>query len=401
MPQQSLYIENVRFSGSEQPVSLSIEAGLIRSVDASSTDIPSAVSRHNGGGRLITPGLIDIHVHGIKEYQFDRSEEDILSAAPHFAEYGTTTILPTLVPNTTDSGFLKKIESRTAVLERIRRVHVPGLHLEGPFVKEGGAACTPTPGDLGLLDEILKAGQGKIAAVSVSPDTENIVPVIEKLREEGISVFMTHTRAGWDETVAAIEAGARHATHFYNVFYEPPEQEKGCRPVGAFEAIYADPRCSASFICDGVHVHQGAIKAFVTAKGAEAAALITDASVGAGLPAGSYETPWGFPVTVSQESGVRNADPESPKYGRLAGSCLTMDRGINKLMEWLDIEEKRIWAMGTEVPAAIIGLSDRGKIEAGMYADLVFWNRENGIYKPVCTLLAGECLYQRPDIEIF
>ncbi len=401
MTKQSLYIENVRISGSSAPASLLIEDGIIRGINASSADLPPAAGRYDGGGRLITPGLIDTHVHGIKDFQFDRSAEDIRGAARYFAEYGTTTILPTLVPNSTDPGFLKKIEACARILDQIDRVRIPGLHLEGPFVKEGGAACTPTAGDIALLDEILRAGDGKITAVSVSPDTENIIPVIEKLREEGISVFMTHTRAGWEETTAAIEAGARHATHFYNVFYEPAEQEKGCRPVGAFEAIYADPRCTASFICDGVHVHPGAVKAFVAAKGAESAALITDASVGAGLPAGTYETPWGFPVTVSEESGVRNADPDSPKYGRLAGSCLTMDRGINKLMEWLDIKEERIWAMATAVPAAVIGLSDRGKIEAGMYADLVFWDTEDGNYKPVCTVLGGECLYRHPGSEIF
>ncbi|MFB3902381.1 MAG: hypothetical protein ACE15E_02925 [Acidobacteriota bacterium] len=66
---------------------------------------------------------------------------------------------------------------------------------------------------------------------------------------------MTHTAATVEQTVEAIEAGARHATHFYDVFPCPPETEPGARPCGAVEAILADPRLSVDFILDGEHVH--------------------------------------------------------------------------------------------------------------------------------------------------
>ncbi|MEJ1972451.1 MAG: hypothetical protein WDM96_08365 [Lacunisphaera sp.] len=96
---------------------------------------------------------------------------------------------------------------------------IPGLHLEGPFMAVGGAACPTLPGDLQLLERILAACAGRLAVMSVSPDAPNIVPVIRRLREAKVIVFLTHTRATVEQTEAALEAGAVHATHFYDVFY--------------------------------------------------------------------------------------------------------------------------------------------------------------------------------------
>ena len=110
------------------------------------------------------------------------------------------------------------------------------------------------PGDLVLLNELLSATKGLVRAMSVSPDCSNIIPIIEELRDRNIAVFLTHTRATAAQTEAAVEAGARHATHFYDVFPIPPETEPGARPVGAVEVLLADARCSVDFICDGVHV---------------------------------------------------------------------------------------------------------------------------------------------------
>ncbi len=83
----------------------------------------------------------------------------------------------------------------------------------------GGAACPTLPGDLQLLERILAACAGRLAVMSVSPDAPNIVPVIRRLREAKVIVFLTHTRATVEQTEAALEAGAVHATHFYDVFY--------------------------------------------------------------------------------------------------------------------------------------------------------------------------------------
>ena len=80
------------------------------------------------------------------------------------------------------------------------------------------------------------------------------------MARDNTPVFIPHTAANVEQTQRAIELGARHATHFYDVFPCPPVVDPGVRPCGAVEAILADERVSVDFILDGVHVDPVAIK---------------------------------------------------------------------------------------------------------------------------------------------
>jgi N-acetylglucosamine-6-phosphate deacetylase len=251
----------------------------------------------------------------------------------------------------------------------------------------GGAACPTMPGDCALLDELLSYCAGRVAIMSVSPETPGILPVIKALRQRDIRVFLTHTRATVEQTEAALAAGACHATHFYDVFYAPPESDPGVRPVGAVEAILADTRTSVDFIADGVHVHPTAIRAAVAAKGWSGVILITDSNIGAGLPAGVYPTKWGFSVRVSPEAGARHATENT-----LAGSALTMDRGMANLLRWLDLPPEQIWAMGTLNPARILGLAGKGHLDTGADADLVLWDED---LTAAMTWTGGTLVYEK------
>jgi len=324
----------------------------------------------NGGGRLLTPGLIDVHTHGIMHSLYESGPDGLRRAARELGRFGVTTVLPTLVPQIRD-GWLERLGEIAAAIPSVREVNIPGLHLEGPFMAIGGAACPTLPGDLGLLEKILSACAGRLAVMSVSPDAPDIVPVIRRLRKEKVTVFLTHTRASVEQTDAALEAGAVHATHFYDVFYPPAEKDPGVRPVGAVEAILADPRASVDFIADGVHVHPTAIRAAVAAKTWAGVILITDSNIGAGLPAGVYDTPWGYRIKVSPENAARHATENF-----LAGSALTMDRGMANLLRWLKLPPEQVWAMGTLNPARLLGLGRKGRLESGADADLVLWDND-------------------------
>jgi N-acetylglucosamine-6-phosphate deacetylase len=339
-------------------------------------------------GRLLTPGLIDIHTHGIKHSLYEGGVAGVRTAAQSLGQFGVTTVLPTLIPKINDAWF-QMVGEIVAALPTIKEVNIPGLHIEGPFMAVGGAACPTLPGDLVLLEKFLAATNGRLAAMSLSPDAPNILPVIKRLREKNIPVFLTHTRANAEQTEAALAAGARHATHFYDVFHAPAETDPGVRPVGAVEAILADPRATVDFIADGVHVHPTAIRAALAAKGWAGILLITDSNIGAGLPAGTYDTPWGFPIKVSPETAARHAVKNS-----LAGSALTMDRGMANLLKWLPLPPEEIWAMGTLNPARLLGLERKGRLDAGADADLVLWNDD---LTPANTWVNGNLVYEKKD----
>ena len=159
----------------------------------------------------------------------------------------------------------------------------------------------------------------KLKVMSISPETDNILPVIEKLREDASVPFITHTKADAAQTEAAVEAGARHGTHFYDVFYVPDETDLGVRPVGAVEVLLADPRCTVDFICDGAHVAPRSSFAWPwRAKGYENVIAITDSNIGAGLPEGIHDTPWGYPVRHRAEQ--RGPHPRPPTIATTVAS---------------------------------------------------------------------------------
>ena len=370
--------------------SVLIDDGKIVAINPAET--PESASRIDCRGGLLTSGLIDMHTHGIQRhsYHWDQPPEKFAAALRLLPQFGTTCVVPTIVPPA-KAELLEPLARLFETLPHGAGAVVPGFHLEGPFVALGGAACTTLPGDLGLLEDLLAACGRRVSIMSISPEQKDVIPVIQCLRERNILPFITHTRASVEQTEAAIEAGARHATHFYDVFPVPEETDAGVRPVGAVEAILADSRASVDFICDGVHVHPTAIRAAVAAKGWEKVMLITDSNIGAGLPSGAYDTPWGYQVRVAPGDAARHASK-----GFLAGSALTMDVGMKNLLRWLApaLAPEQIWAMGTLNPARLLGLTNKGRIALGADADLVLWDQQLTAVK---TWVGGQCLFTRDE----
>ncbi len=367
-----------------------IRAPQIAAIGDNSMPLPDARRRLDAGGRRLSPGLIDLHTHGIGTCLYERDPEEILAAAEILPRFGTTCVLPTLyrVMQRPSLGHLEKLAS---ALTRVTGVSMPGLHLEGPFLALSGAGAQTLAGDVGLLNELLLACMGQIRAMSISPETPNIIPVIERLVACSVVPFVTHTRASVEQTQTAIDAGARHATHFYDVFPMPPETEPGVRPAGAVEAFLADARTSVDFIADGIHVHPTAIRAAVAAKGFAGVVVITDSNIGTGLPAGEFDTPWGFRVRVSPAAAARIADRNHPDFNGLAGSSLTMNVGLRNVLQWLDLPVAQIWSMATSNPARLIGLANKGTLRPGADADLVLWEDD---LTPALTVVAGKPVYE-------
>jgi len=82
----------------------------------------------------------------------------------------------------------------------------------------------------------LKKGKSEILRMAV----ENIKSARKDFKDIEFSpedAARTEPKFLSDVVSAAIDAGARHATHFYDVFAPPPEMDAGVRPVGAVERI--------------------------------------------------------------------------------------------------------------------------------------------------------------------
>jgi len=253
---------------------------------------------------------------------------------------------------------------------------VLGFHLEGPFIALTGAispACLGSP-TRQRVETLKQAASGLLTVFSVSPDLAGVIELIPVM---GKPVFTTHTKATVKEMQAGIDAGITHATHFYDVFPCPPEDDPGKRPCGAVEAILADPRVSVDFILDGEHVDPIAVKVALQCKGPDKVCLITDANVGAGLPPGIYEGLGGEEIEIAYPGGPARMTKRGKVPGGLTGSGLTLNLAVKNAYTMLGVDIPQAFAMASLNPARVLGRADRkGKIAPGYDADLILVDRE-------------------------
>jgi N-acetylglucosamine-6-phosphate deacetylase len=171
-------------------------------------------------------------------------------------------------------------------------------------------------------------------------------------------VSLGHTGATYEEARAAIDAGARHATHLYNRMSSPTS-----RAPGVVGAVLESNAVTAEIICDGHHVHPSLVSTAIRVKSPSRIIAITDASAVAGLPRGSR-------ARLGDQTIIAGDRTALLEDGTLAGSLLTMDGAFRMLrgLGWTLPDVKR---MCSTTPAEAMGLRDVGAIAPGHAADLV------------------------------
>lgn len=341
------------------------------------------------GDAYILPGFIDLHIHGVHTSLVDDGAEALADICRILPQYGVTGFLPTVAPRPKgeDSAFLSLLAKT-----KTEGAEILGFHLEGPFLKITGALNSEAIGnsDSGRVGSLINAAKPYKAIFSISPDVEGIENLIPLMAENDTPVFMTHTAANVEETQRAIKLGARHATHFYDVFPCPPVADPGVRPCGAVEAILADKRVSVDFILDGVHVDPVAIKMALAskAKGPGVVCLITDANVGAGLDPGCF-----FFGNSEIYFSSKGSPARSVENNTLAGSGLTMDQALRNAMKWLDIDLVEASQLLSTNPAKVLGADDKkGRLAVGYDADFVVMDDELEVLQ---TWINGKCFFER------
>ncbi len=340
-------------------------------------------------GAFISPGFIDLHTHGIHHSLVDNGPGHLKDICLNMPKYGVTGFLPTVAPRPKgeDAAFLSELSAT-----KTEGAEILGFHLEGPFLKITGSLPSGaiSQSDKPRVESLIQAAKPYPAIFSISPDVEGIDKLLPLMASGNTPVFLTHTAATVKETQTAIELGARHATHFYDVFPCPTIKEPGVRPCGAVEAVLADKRVSVDFILDGVHVDPVAVKMALACKseGPGRVCLITDSNVGAGLEPGKFV----FGDSGEIEFAYKGAPARLVKDNTLAGSGLTMDQAVRNATKWLDIDLAGAIKMASTYPAELIGLGNKkGKIKVGYDADFVILDKGLNVLQ---TWVAGEQYYK-------
>jgi N-acetylglucosamine-6-phosphate deacetylase len=320
---------------------------------------PAGPARDVGGG-WVAPGLVDTHVHGGAGHAFTGADpEGVREIVAFNRARGVTSMVGGLVAATPEDT-LRQV---AALAELCESGELAGIYLEGPFIARSrcGAhdpALLRDP-DTAEFDRWLAAGRGHVRMVTVAPELPGATELIRAAASSGVVAAVGHTEAGYEQTLAAFDAGATVATHLYNAM-----RPLGHRDPGPIAASLNDERVTVELIVDNVHVHPGAARLVFAAAGAGRVSLVTDAMSATGLGDGEY-TLGDLRVRVSGGE-ARLADT-----GVIASSTIVLPQAVRNAVDSVGVDVPGAVRSASSVPAAALGLDGAGRIEVGGRADLV------------------------------
>lgn len=358
----------------EKSAPLFVEAGKIIGVGGK-IRFSSGLKVIDARGLYVSPGFIDIHVHGIfAGGPDDLREEDILRMCRRMAASGVTGFLATTVsvPSKTLLHAAKTVKS---FLDGRRDTNLLGLHLEGPYLSPFFCGAQ-NPRYLRAfkpeeLKKVLAAGKGIIKAMTFAPEIKNGMSLLKFLTRHSVVPSIGHSAATYKEARAACENGARHVTHLFNAMPAFHHRDPGL--VGAALTI---KDLTVDIIADGIHLDRVAVKLAVEEKGADKVILISDR-----LAFGRQITLGGLKVRVGN-------GPARLENGRLAGSIIGLNQAVKNIIKFTGADLPAAVGMATLNPARLLGIQHRkGTLEAGKDADIVIFDKE---LKIRATIIKGK-----------
>jgi N-acetylglucosamine-6-phosphate deacetylase len=378
------------------PVAIVLEGAKIRAIwriesiaqarELCAVELPDAEVEMSDQRNLnAAPGYIDIHTHGFHGHDITTgTQEDIEMMARELPRTGVTSFFPTIATTGRDET-AKQIQRAVSAAEAIedrQAAEILGIRLEGPFISHAKKGAQYEPGirkpDPVEMRELAAVGRGWVRIIDYAPEEDEKGTFLATVVQLGILPCIGHTAATYDQTIEAIDGGARHSTHLFNAMSRLEH-----RMPGAAGALLTDTRATVEIIADGIHLHPAILKLVAACRGTRDVALITDAVSAAGLPDGDYEF-------INRTVRVTGGSVRLPD-GTLAGSALTLDRAVRNMVTLAGLGWSDAIRMATLTPAQITGVAHRkGKIAPGMDADLVMLDDSGSVRS---TWVRGKAVY--------
>ena len=360
---------------------LVLEDGVIAAVGPRDTvSFPAHAQIVDLGDSILTPGLIDIHIHGGGGRDVMEGSDDALAAVEGMMfRHGVTSYCPTTVTAPVDSTLsalaaLGKAVERAGDKPQSGRAQPLGVHLEGPFLSHARRGVHPPlqlqQVSIELFNQMWDAARGRIRMLTIAPELDGALDLVTDAAQRGVRVSLGHSNATLAQALAGVAAGARHATHTFNAM-----RRMDHRDPGLLGLVLTDRTMTADIIADGVHVEPVIVDLFMRAKGLDRAVLITDGISATGMPDGTYRL-------GSFEVQVRDGRCES--FGKLAGSVLTLDRAVRDAAQFAGLSFQDSVRLATLNPARVLGLEHRkGVLREGADADVAVFSPEGRVRQTV------------------
>jgi N-acetylglucosamine-6-phosphate deacetylase len=342
--------------------------------------VPTGAGVLDARGLILAPGFIDLQFNGAFGYDLTNNPESIWRVAAQLPRFGVTSFLPTIM--TSPLGTVRRAQEiwHKGPPKGFKGAQALGLHVEGPFLnpaKRGvhDPAFLRPPSVEDVANWSPETG---VRLVTLAPELLAAMDVIATLTERGIVVGAGHSMASFDQTRNSVMAGIRYATHLFNAMGELHH-----RKPGVLGALLADERVTIGLIVDGIHVHPALVKLVWHMTGDDRLNLVTDAMAGLGMGDGVYNV-GGYKATVSGRRATMS-------NGTLAGSLLSLDRGLRNLLNYTGCSQAEAVRTITTTPATLLGISGKkGQIAPGFDADVVLLTPD---FRVVATVIDGQIAY--------
>lgn len=297
------------------------------------------------------PQYFDLQVNGYDGVDFnsdDVSDKDFHRVCTRLSKEGVEGILATVITDTFDAmvSRIRRIARAFNEDETVRKV-VRGIHIEGPFINEnrGYVGAHPVnavrPANVDSMLRLLDAAEGLARIVTLAPERDSGLKVIERLSQENIVISAGHCDASLDQLRAAIDVGLTMFTHVGNGCPQTMHRHDNIvqRVLSLSEHLWC------CFIADGVHVPFYALRNYIKIAGIDRSIIVTDAISAAGLGPGQY-TVGGQVVDVDELGATSIGNDKS----HLAGSVVTMQKSADNLQYHLGLGDSSMQLLTSSNP---------------------------------------------------
>lgn len=339
---------------------------VIRSIQV---EVPEDCEVIDARGMYVSPGLIDVHVHGsCGADTMDQSVEAIETISQGIAQNGVTAFLPTTMTMSQEDIYGALSVIRECMRRSLVGAKVLGAHMEGPFINElyKGAQSSQYIVKPNFL--FIEPYTDVIKLVSYAPELDESYAFTKAVKERTeITLSIGHTNATYQQAKEAFACGCSHVTHLFNAMTPLNHREPGV--VGA--ALSSD--VFTELIADTIHIHRDLFPFVLANKGKEKIVLITDSMRAGCMKDGTYDL--GGQAVFVKDGAARLAS------GNLSGSVLTLNQAVYNFYKYTDVTLWEAIHMASLNPATSIGIHhQKGSLDVSKDADIVIFDEELNCY---------------------
>jgi N-acetylglucosamine-6-phosphate deacetylase len=381
-----------------------IENSLIKDFGpADEVKTPGDAHTINVNGAYISPGFIDLHLHGAWGGDVMAATlGDLEMMACGLTKGGVTSFLPSTLSGPWNN-IIKAVDCiDKATYGRLPGAKILGVHLEGPYFnpEQKGAQnpeyiINPKPEDYIPVFDKYQC----IKRVSAAPEIKGGLELGQELRRRGIIASIAHSNATYQQVLQAIECGYTHATHVFSGM-SGLRRIEAYRVSGVIESILILNELTTEMIADGHHLPPSLMKLVLKTKGLDKVCLVTDSMRAAGLGPGQYNL-GGLDVVVEADiPGVFEIATQSQNYvakladrSSFASSVATMNQLVRNIINLVGLNIQEAVKLVTFNPAKMQKIDhERGMIARGLKADLTVFDKDINI---LLTIVEGQLMYRK------